>query len=147
KAWDPPLIEEGRLTVPMLLRQHGYGTACFGKWHLGWVWPTTDGRPPSSSDGVGNADFTRPIRGGPTERGFDTYFGVDLPNFPPYCFLENDHSVGIPSQAAPMTKGGFNRPGPVVAGWNLTNILPEITLHATRYIENAAKSGKPFFLY
>jgi arylsulfatase A len=147
KAWDPPLIEQGRLTLPMLLRQHGYQTACIGKWHLGWEWPTTDGRPPSSSNGVGNVDFARPVTGGPTERGFDSYFGVDLPNFPPYCFIENNHSIGIPSLPAPMTKGGFNRPGPVVAGWNLTNILPEITLRATRLIENASKSEKPFFLY
>jgi len=30
--WGAPLIEEGRLTVPMLLRQHGYVTTCIGKW-------------------------------------------------------------------------------------------------------------------
>ena len=30
--WDPPLIEPDRLTVPKLLKQHGYATACIGKW-------------------------------------------------------------------------------------------------------------------
>ncbi len=147
--WDPPLIEEGRLTVPALLRQHGYATVCIGKWHLGWSWPTKDGKPPSSKDGIGNVDFTKPIPDGPIARGFDHYFGVDLPNFPPYCFIENDRTVGIPSQASPQTKGGFNRPGPMVAGWNLTNIMPEITTRAVRYIESAAAKSptKPFFLY
>lgn len=145
--WGAPLIEEGRLTVPELLRQHGYATACIGKWHLGWRWPTKDGLPPSSRDGIGNVDFTKPIANGPTTRGFDTYFGVDLPNYPPYCFLENDRTVGVPSVAAPLTKGGFNRPGPMVPGWNLTNIMPEITARAVRYVENAAKSSRPFFLY
>ena len=147
--WGAPLIEEGRLTVPMLLRQHGYATACIGKWHLGSDWPTKDDEPPSSKDGLGNVDFTKPIGNGPTTRGFDTYFGVDLPNFPPYCFIQDNRTVGVPSAPAPQQKGGFNRPGPMVAGWNLTNIMPEITRRAVRYIGDAAKSApaKPFFLY
>ena len=32
--------------------------------------------------------------------GFDTYFGVDIPNWPPYCFIENERTVGIPSEFA-----------------------------------------------
>jgi len=145
--WGAPLIEEGRLTVPALLRQHGYATACIGKWHLGWQWPTKDGQPPSSHNGLGNVDFTKPIAGGPTACGFDAYFGVDLPNYPPYCFIENDRTLGVPSVAAPMTRGAFNRPGPMISGWSLTNIMPEITARAVRYIEDAAKSSRPFFLY
>ena len=147
--WGETLIEDGRLTVPGLLKKHGYATACIGKWHLGWNWPTKDGQPPSSKDGVGNVDFSKPILDGPITRGFDSYFGVDLPNFPPYCFIENDRTVGIPSIAATLTKGGFNRPGPVVEGWNLTNIMPEITRRAVRYIEDAAAvtPNTPFFLY
>ena len=35
------LIEEGRLTVPALLKRHGYDTAAFGKWHLGLDAPLT----------------------------------------------------------------------------------------------------------
>ena len=31
-----PLIEKGRLTVPSLLRGHGYKAAMVGKWHLGF---------------------------------------------------------------------------------------------------------------
>ena len=27
-------------------------------------------------------------------RGFDYYFGVNVPNHPPYCFIENDRTVG-----------------------------------------------------
>jgi arylsulfatase A-like enzyme len=100
--WGSPLIEECRLTVPALLRQNGYATLGIGKWHLGWAWPTKDGRPPSSKDGLGNIDFSKPIGKGPTTRGFDAWFGVDLPNYPPYCFIQNDRTVGAPALAAPM---------------------------------------------
>ncbi len=31
----PCLIEEGRLTLPQMLRDKDYSTACFGKWHVG----------------------------------------------------------------------------------------------------------------
>jgi arylsulfatase A len=147
--WGSPLIEPGRLTVPAMLGKQGYATACIGKWHLGWSWPTKDGRTPSSKDGVGNVDFSKPVLDGPTSRGFDRYFGVDLPNYPPYCFIENDRTVGIPSLAAPMQRGGFNRPGPMVAGWKLVDILPELTRQSVRYVEDAAKATpqRPFFLY
>lgn len=145
--WGEPLIEPGRLTVPALLRQYGYSTAALGKWHLGWGWTTTDGQRPASGDGLSNVDFTRKLQGGPLTRGFDEYFGVDLPNFPPYCFIDQDRTVGIPSVAAPMRKGGFNRPGPMVPDWNQTNILPEITRRAVTYLEHAAQTNRNFFLY
>jgi arylsulfatase A len=147
KPWAQPLIEKGRLTVPALLRQNGYATACFGKWHLGWNWPTKDGLPASSADGLGNVDFSKPITGGPRSHGFDFYFGVDLPNYPPYCFIENDRVLSVPYLAAPLRSGGIINPGPMVPGWNLTNIMPELTARALRYIEEATNSAKPFFLY
>jgi arylsulfatase A len=43
--WDKPLIAADRLTVGKLLQQHGYETACIGKWHLGQSYATTDGKP------------------------------------------------------------------------------------------------------
>jgi arylsulfatase A-like enzyme len=144
--WGETLIEAGRLTVAALLRQHGYASACIGKWHLGWTWPTKDGgRPQSGPDRLSNVDFARAIADGPTTRGFDYYFGTDVPNYPPYCFVENDRTVGVPS--APSTPV-FNLPGPMLPKWKWVDIMPELTRRAVKYIEDAAKSpGKPFFLY
>ena len=137
--FSQPLIKEKQLTVAGLLHEQGYATACIGKWHLGWGWP-------KPGDG-GKRDFTKPIPNGPTTRGFDLYFGTDVPNYPPYCFIENDHTVGIPSVAAPVGRDSFNIAGPMVPGWKLVEVLPELENHAVNYIEKAAKSDNPFFLY
>ena len=145
--WDKPLIAPDRLTVGQLLQQHGYATACIGKWHLGQSYVTTDGKPVVGGvkSALSNVDFTKPISDGPIARGFDHYFGTIVPNYPPYCFIENDRTVGVPS--VPMTGANFNIPGPTVPGWKLENILPELTNRAVQWIENKAQSKKPFFLY
>lgn len=145
--WDKPLIAPDRLTVGKLLQQHGYATACIGKWHLGQNYSTTDGKQPigGAKNALSNVDFTQPITDGPMTRGFDHYFGTIVPNYPPYCFIKNDRTVGNPSILA---KGGnFNIPGPMVPGWKLENILPEMTRHAVQWVEDTAKTQKPFFLF
>ena len=143
--WAPPLIEPDRLTVPKLLKRHGYRTACIGKWHLGWDWPTTDGKPAEVNGPGKTVDFAKPTRNGPTTRGFDYYFGTAVPNFPPYCFIENDRTVGIPTETKPDSM--FGHAGPMLPGWKLEEILPGLTEKAVGYVRDSAKSGAPFFLY
>lgn len=146
--WDKPLIAADRLTVGKLLQQHGFATACIGKWHLGLNYQTTDGKPPSTRDNpMSNVDFTKPIADSPITRGFDYYFGTIVPNYPPYCFVEDDHTVGIPSVREGGRNEQFNIPGPMLPGWKLTGILPELTRHAVKWIEDTAKTKRPFFLY
>jgi len=147
EPWGETLIDPDRLTVAALLKQNGYATACIGKWHLGWKWPTKDGKAPASgADRLSNVDFSKPILEGPTSRGFDYYFGTDVPNYPPYCYIENDRTVGIPSVP---NRPQFNRPGPMLPGWEWVNIMPDLTRRAVKYIEDAAKASprRPFFLY
>jgi len=158
--WDPPLIDRDRLTMGKMFQKNGYATACVGKWHLGWDWPLTDGtyisdhdKGPSLSykqrEQYGKKiDYTRPIKDGPTTRGFDYYFGTTVPNFPPYCFIENDRTVGTPT--LPKPKDMFGRSwGPMIEGWKLEKILPTLTKKAVEYIDRHAadKSKQPFFLY
>ncbi|RPI89266.1 MAG: hypothetical protein EHM42_03295, partial [Planctomycetaceae bacterium] len=37
-AFDSPVLDAAELTIAAMLLQHGYRTACVGKWHLGWNW-------------------------------------------------------------------------------------------------------------
>jgi len=145
--WGTPLVAPDRLTVASLLKQHGYATACIGKWRLGWDWPTKDGQPPSvGEDRLSNVDFTRPVTNGPTTRGFDQYFGTDVPNYPPYCYIDNDRTLGIPSEP---NRPEFNRPGPMLPGWQWVDIMPGLTERAVNFIKvsAAASPRRPFFLY
>src|SRR5690606_25588360 len=94
--------------------------------------------------------YSQPIGGGPTTRGFDEYFGTDVPNWPPYAFIENDRTVGIPTEFLPSNLLGNNLaslPGPALEGWKLEGVLPALTDRACQYIEKRAAGGEPFFLY
>ncbi len=169
--YGDPLIAEDRLTVPGFLKQHGYHTGCIGKWHLGmgWDFEAKEGdfylRPNKGAD-IDNqpADieataeqrklwhnaFSKPTTGGPTTRGFDYYFGVDIPNWPPYCFIENDRTVGSPSEFLPMRLVGNNLAnftGPAMPYWNFEQLLPTWAKKADQYIAERSTDDQPFFLY
>jgi len=165
--YEEPLLAPDRLTVAGLLSQHGYHTACIGKWHLGWNWPITDAQrfaahalarfdqsPAAYATDAHQAAwrdiFSQPIAGGPTARGFQYYFGVDVPNWPPYCWIENDRSIGIPSELLPAELlEGFQASlqGPAMATWNLLDLLPTLIDRSCRYITQQASAREPFFLY
>jgi len=146
-TYDQPLIEKGRTTMASMLKQQGYRTACIGKWHLGWEWTTTDGGSPIDNADQFNLDFSKPLGGGPLDIGFDYFFGMDAPNFPPYTYIENRNVIGSPSVY--YSKQPYNdcRPGRGVEGWNLENILGDLERKSVNYIDESAKAKKPFFLY
>jgi arylsulfatase A-like enzyme len=166
--WERPLLEPDRLTIAGLAKQHGYRTAAIGKWHLGWDWPLADGdrqllaqggkgkRRPGPEDvteahrAAWQRIFSQPIPGGPTTRGFDVYFGTDVPNWPPYCFIENDRTVGIPTTLLPPADFQNHRAsnqGPALAGWRLEAVLPALRDRAVTFIADAAQERAAFLLY
>lgn len=163
--WDygRPLIEPERLTVAELLKQQGYHTGMLGKWHLGLNWHAADGSLANQDLQIADAvwkkgaphdrikaceeriDFSKPITGGPLDHGFDDYFGVDLPNMPPYAWIENDRLTALPT--VPKPKGMFGTEGPMVEGWKLEEVLPTLAARSTAWIAEQAKTETPFFLY
>ena len=145
--YDTPLITSERTTMASMLRSRGYNTACIGKWHLGMNFPTKDGHKPIDKPEAYNLDFTQKITGGPCDLGFDYFFGVDAPNYPPYCFIENRHTVGLPDTYYPASKKMDSRAGRGLSDWRMEDILPELEKRAVPYIDRSAKSGKPFFIY
>jgi arylsulfatase A-like enzyme len=169
-VWGKPLISENRLTIAALAQQQGYRTACFGKWHLGHDWPIEQDLKPLFTGFGGQAGgggrvteqiseahrqawravFSQPIAGGPTDRGFDEYFGTDVPNWPPYCFIDGDRTVGIPDRLLPASdfvKNQASLQGPALEHWSLQGILPALTNRACQFIEQQATAQQPFLMY
>jgi arylsulfatase A len=138
--YEDPLIDEDRMTVASLLKNEGYATAAIGKWHLGMGW---------QEDDAGEVDFTKPVKGGPCKRGFDYFFGIRASlDLPPYCFIENDRTVGIPE----VEKDPYHpqqREGPMVEGWKDSEVGPRFTEKATDFLTDhlTENPDQPFFLY
>jgi arylsulfatase A-like enzyme len=176
-VFGDPLIAPERMTIGTLAKQQGYRTACIGKWHLGWDWPITKEQRPLLSPaqqpddeakkaGGGNPStthlptekqisawsdiFSTPIAGGPITRGFDMYFGTDIPNWPPFCFIENDRTLGVPTEFLPreyMAKNQASQQGPALKEWKLEGILPALADRTIRFIQESAQKKEPFLVY
>ena len=161
-AFGKPFFRDTDITLPQILKTKGYKTACIGKWHLGWDWEFKN-EPTGEAVVFGkkrkfylpeDLDFSKPISGGPLDRGFDYYFGDGTINFPPYAWIENDQFLEIPTEPLDPTNIGFEskeghmefRPGPMVKGWNPYKVLPTLTTKTVEWISKQDKN-QPFFLY
>ena len=159
-GYDPPLIEQGQVTVPTLLSQNGYDTACVGKWHLGMQWTDRDGNPvpavpidrKTPPRNGRNVDYTQVITGGPNAVGFDYYFGISASlNMSPFCYLENDRPVRLPVIDQPRIRTDFITVDEGVRSpdFTITGVMPRFSGQAVEFIENQAteRPDRPFFLY
>lgn len=154
-ALDSSAFKKEEFTLPKMLQEQGYTTACLGKWHLGWDWQFS-----SEPKNLKRGKYCRPdqlvtdkpINGGPCDQGFDYYFGDGTINFPPYAWIENDRFVEAPTEELDLhgtkpPEGSWEfRKGPMVKDWNPYEVLPTLTHNVEAYI-NQQKKGKPFFLY
>lgn len=100
---DEKGLDLGETTLADLLRGQGYRTACIGKWHLGHRKAYL-----------------------PTQRGFDSYFGIPYSNdMTPCPLMENETVAEEPARQETLTR--------------------RYTERAVEFLRDG--SGKPFFLY
>ena len=119
-------LNPNEMTLAELVKQKGYATACFGKWHLG-----------------------RPEMFLPLQQGFDEYFGLPYSNdmWPlKYGFelfpKDQQHSDRFPK--LPLIEGN-EIVNPDVQPEDQKQLTTQYTEHAVDFINR--KSDQPFFLY
>jgi arylsulfatase A len=135
-GYVPPLIAADRLTLPAMLQQRGYGTACVGKWHLGYTIVGADktggGRRTGPVDKSGTqlglfpgAALGARTPDGPLTRGFDEYFGFHHARMMESMFDGDRVAELIPA----------------------IETLPRLVQRARQTIARRAGEGRPFLLY
>jgi arylsulfatase A len=148
---SPHLLEPARATVASLLDEHGYTTACIGKWHLGMDFTTHDGQTPDDAWGfdVTTVDYHIPPKHTPNDRGFDYSFIIPASlDMAPYIYVEDGHIVELPTNTVQGTRGlEFWRAGPCAPSFRHDQVLPVLTDRAVTFITRAVQQEEPFFLY
>jgi arylsulfatase A len=139
-SYDKPLITQDQFTVAQLLKNNGYQTACIGKWHLGLEW---------SKRPNGEIDFTKPVNGGPTQVGFDYFFGITASlDIPPYVYIDGNKITANRIDSISGQDGqGFWRAGPIGNDFKHQDVLDTFVSKSIQYIRKAALQKNPFFLY
>jgi len=141
----PLHIETTRLTMASMLQSQGYNCAAVGKWHLGYG--TAE-----------RCDYTKELKPGPLEIGFDYHFGVpsnhgDMAG----VYVENHWVAGLnqqsPSQPSPPYVTMGQQKGKAVKTLDLNapkrvdeNVMETLTDKIVNWIGQQS-AEKPFFVY
>jgi arylsulfatase A len=158
-AGGPSLIQSGRLTLPQLLRDQGYATACVGKWHLGLTFYDTAGKAihDGSPAGVTRIDYSHEIEGGPLDCGFDQFFGTACCPTTDWLYAYIDgrripHPPTGPLDKSTLPKHPYandNRSGLVAPDFDLENVDLVFLEKSQAFIQQhvANTPHQPFFLF
>ncbi|MCB9938786.1 MAG: sulfatase-like hydrolase/transferase [Planctomycetaceae bacterium] len=158
-AGGPCLIEASRLTLPGMLQQTGYATACFGKWHVGLTFFDNQGEPIQKNglEAVKRIDYGRSIPDAPIHRGFDQFFGTACCPTTDwlYAWIEGDRVPVPPTQiidrsALPQHPySRDNRPGMIAPDFDLEEVDLVLLDRSKQFLRDhvAQTPDKPFFLF
>jgi arylsulfatase A len=155
----PTLIAPGRLTLPSLLRDNGYATACVGKWHIGLTFFDKVGKHVRGNgiEAVRQVDFSRRIEGGPVDHGFQSFFGTACCPTTDwlYAFIENDRVPVPPTEIVDKSKlpkhpfANDCRAGLIAPNFPLEEVDLVFLKKSREFLEQHVRQtpGKPFFLF
>ena len=133
---SPLHIETHRLTLASLCKSQGYRTAGFGKWHLGMTTERV-------------TDWSKPLKPGPLQIGFDHYFGMAANiGSGPHSFIIDEEVSGHIAGEPIFVRGG-SRAGDTSTGiqkpWQPDHVMETLTAKVTAWIE--AHQDQRFFVY
>lgn len=114
-------IQDSEVLLPRLLKSEGYYSKIVGKWHLGH-----------------QPQFL------PLQHGFDEWFGAPNCHFGPY---DDVHTPNIPVYKDNKMLGRYYQQFPINKKTGESNLTQMFTMEALDFIEERAKTMKPFFLY
>ncbi len=155
----PCMIEEERLTLPQLLRDKGYATAMFGKWHVGMTFFDKSGAPINKNglEAVKRIDYSRAVPDSPIHRGFDRFFGtVSCPTTDwLYAYVDGDRIPAPPTELldrSPLPKHPYsrdNRRGMIAPGFDLERVDLVFLEKSREFLRSHVekKKDQPFFLF
>ena len=158
-AGGPSLIAPDRITLPKMLQEQGYSTACIGKWHIGLTFYDQDGQAIHQGDreSVKRIDYTRRIDGGPLACGFDRFFGTACCPTTDwlYAFIDGDRIPVPPTRVLDKTNlpkhpyANDNRLGWQAPDFDLEEVDMKFLERSQRFLREhvLATPDKPFFLY
>jgi arylsulfatase A len=140
------IIAEDEKTLASMLQDRGYITRMIGKWHLGFEKDKSGRR--------AEFNFSKPVKGGPLDRGFDTWFGIHgSAGSQPLCYFDGRSVIEKPTStiSVPKERGGksITSKVPAAPGFSLEETSPLFCRKAVEIIHDHAanKQGKPLFLY
>jgi len=155
----PSLIAQGRWTLPGMLKDCGYATACVGKWHVGMTFFDKDGEPVRGNgiEAVRQVDFSKPVQRGPMDNGFESFFGTACCPTTDwlYAFIENDRVGKAPvtlldkSQLPKHPYANDCRAGLIAPDFPMEEVDLVFLRKSQEFIENHVSTSpdQPFFLY
>ncbi len=155
----PSLIAPGRLTLPSMLRDNGYATACVGKWHVGLTFFDQGGQPVRGDgvEAVRRVDFSRPIAGGPLDHGFEHFFGTACCPTTDwlYAFIENDRVPVPPTRLLDKSRlpkhpyANDCRAGLIAPDFPMEEVDLVFLEKSREFLERHVRQSpsKPFFLF